>query len=233
LVVNHFIPSTAHWPARNADVELATRYPYDGKVDLTLRKLGAAKPFAIALRIPAWAPDTKVSVNGKPAPMLREKGYAIVQRRWKAGDVVTLELPLEIRLESTEGDDSVVAALRGPMVLAADLGPADQDWQGDAPALVGSDLVAAFKPVSASDATYRTQGIGRPGDMAFSPFYAHFDRRSAVYFRRFTDAGWAKAQVAYRAEQERLRDLAARSVDVMHLGEMQAARDHNPLSDIS
>ena len=233
VFVNLFIPSTAHWDARDADLEIATGYPYDGKVALTLRRLGSAKPFAVALRIPAWAPETAVSVNGKPAPMLRENGYAVIRRRWKTGDVVTLDIPMDIRLEPTEGDDTVVAALRGPMVLAADLGPADQDWQGDAPALVGSDLVAAFTPVSASDATYRTQGIGRPGDMAFSPFYAHFDRRSAVYFRRFTDAGWAKAQVAYRAEQERLRDLAARSVDVMHLGEMQAERDHYLQSDIS
>lgn len=233
LFVNLFIPSTVHWPARDADLELATKYPFAGQVALTLRGLGNAKPFAIALRIPGWASDTKVTVNGKPAAMLREKGFAIVQRRWKAGDVVALDIPMEIRLEPTEGDDSVVAALRGPMVLAADLGPADQDWQGDAPALVGNDLVGAFRPVSPGNAIYRTQGIGRPGDMALSPFYAHFDRRSAVYFRRFSDAGWARAQVAYRAEQARLRDLAARSVDVMHLGEMQAERDHNLQSDIS
>ena len=233
LFVNLFIPATAHWKAHGADLDLATDYPYDGNVAVTMRKLASSKPFAVALRIPAWAPDATVSVNGKPTSVLRDKGYAVVRRRWRVGDVVALDIPLDIRLEPSDGDDNVVAALRGPMVLAADLGPADKDWQGDAPALVGSDLTAAFKPVAPREASYQTQGIGRPDDMAFGPFYANYERRSAVYFRRFSDAGWAKAQVAYRAEQERLRDLAARSVDTMHLGEMQAERDHNLQSDLS
>src|SRR5690242_17594192 len=72
--VNLFIPATAHWQARGADFELTTGYPYDGKVAMTVRRLGSAKPFAVALRIPAWAPGTTVSVNGKPAPVLRDKG---------------------------------------------------------------------------------------------------------------------------------------------------------------
>ncbi|GAA4778694.1 glycoside hydrolase family 127 protein [Stakelama sediminis] len=231
--VNLFIPATAHWRAQDADFTLDTRYPYDGAVSLTASRIGSRKPFAIALRIPAWAPQTKVLVNGKPASMLRNKGYAVIRRSWRTGDVVTMDIPLDLRLEPTQGNDEVIAALRGPMVLAADLGPADKDWEGDAPALVGSDLTGAFQSVSTAEVSYRTQGIGRPADMTFTPFYGHYERRSAVYFRRFTDAGWAKAQIAYRAEQERLRDLAARSVDVMHLGEMQAERDHKLQADIS
>jgi hypothetical protein len=80
---------------------------------------------------------------------------------------------------------------------------------------------------------YRTAGIGRPADMQFGPFYSAYDRRSAVYFKRFTEAGWEKEKVAFAAEQARLADLAARSVDVMHLGEMQPERDHALASDIS
>ena len=87
--------------------------------------------------------------------------------------------------------------------------------------------------MSISEAVYKTNGTGRPGDMTFSPFYAQYDRRSATYFSRYTDAEWADAQVAYRAEQARLKDVAARSVDIVHLGEMQAEHDHGLQSDIS
>lgn len=233
LFVNLFIPSRANWAAKKAAFELTTRYPYEGKVAVRVASLAGARSFAVALRIPAWAKETKVSVNGKPASILRDNGYAVVRRRWNAGDVITLDLPLDLRLESARGSDDVVALVRGPMVLAADLGPSDKPFEGDAPALVGSDLIAGFQPVSLAEATYRTTGIGRPGDMRFGPFYKNYERRSAVYFRRFTDAGWAEAQVAYAAEQARLKDLAARSVDVMHLGEMQPERDHELKSDIS
>jgi hypothetical protein len=113
------------------------------------------------------------------------------------------------------------------MVLAADLGASDQPWEGDAPALVGADLLGSFATVSVEEAVYKSNGIGRPGDMTFRPFYSQYERRTAVYFNRYNDAEWAEAQVAYRAEPERLKDLAARSVDTMHLGEMQPERDHN------
>jgi hypothetical protein len=119
------------------------------------------------------------------------------------------------------------------MVLAADLGSADQPFESAAPALVGSDLLAGFQPVEPTQAVYRSAGIGRPGDMRFSPFYKNYDRRSAVYFSRFTEAQWSKEEAAFAAEQARLKDLAARSVDVMHLGEMQPERDHDLKSDIS
>ena len=233
LFVNLFIPSTMTWQAKEADFELATRYPYDSQIALTVKRLTGVKTFTVAVRIPAWAANHTLLVNGQPAMATAANGYALIRRAWRAGDVVTLDLPLDLRLEATPGDDKVVAVLRGPMVLAADLGDAATPFEGDAPALVGADLIAAFTPVKVEEAVYRSNGTGRPGDMTFSPFYSQYDRRSAVYFNRYTDAEWATAQVAYRAEQARVKDVAARSVDVVHLGEMQAEHDHNLQSAIS
>ncbi|WP_136162712.1 glycoside hydrolase family 127 protein [Sphingomonas flavalba] len=233
LFVNLYIASRLDWKARGAALTLATAYPYDGAVTITLDSLRKPASFALALRIPGWAKDAAIAVNGKPATVLRDAGYAIIRRRWKAGDSVALTLPLALRLETTPGDDSVVALLRGPMVLAADLGPADEPFAQAAPALVGQDLLAGFQPVAPQQAAYRSVGIGRPGDMQFGPFYKNYHRRSAVYFRRFDDAQWAKEEVAFAAEQARLNELAARSVDVMHLGEMQPERDHELKSEIS
>ena len=234
LLVNLFIPSRAHWAAKGADVELRTAYPDDGKVNLTLSSLKRAATFAIALRVPRWAGSATLSVNGKPVEPERTGGYAVIQRRWQQGDVVSMTLPMELRTESTPDDPDTIAILRGPLVLAADLGSAAEPLaSASAPALVGANILAAFQPIAGRPAMYRTVGIGRPADMQFGPFYSAYDRRSAVYFKRFTEAGWEKEKVAFAAEQARLADLAARSVDVMHLGEMQPERDHALASDIS
>ncbi|MEP7157763.1 MAG: glycoside hydrolase family 127 protein [Betaproteobacteria bacterium] len=234
LFVNLYIPSRATWKARRAEVEMTTRYPYEGRVNIKLAKLASPGQFTLALRIPAWVSEpVTITINGKPISPVREAGYALVRRRWRAGDTVTLELPLALRLEPTPGDDGTVAVLRGPMVMAADLGAIDKPFDTAAPALVGADLLSGFAPVNERAATYRTIGIGRPGDLPFSPFYKNYERRSAVYFRRFTDAGWARAEVAFAAEQARLKDLAARSVDVMYLGDMQPEREHELASEIS
>lgn len=227
LYVNLFIPSKVEWKAQKAAFELTTKYPYEGQVAFKVGQLSGAKTFTVAVRIPGWAKTHTLLVNGKPALAKADNGYALIRRKWKAGDVVTLDLPLDLRFEGTAGDDGVVALLRGPMVLAADLGASDQPWEGDAPALVGADLLGSFTPVSVEEAVYKSNGIGRPGDMTFRPFYSQYERRTAVYFNRYNDPEWAEAQVAYRAEQERLKELAARSVDTMHLGEMQPERDHN------
>jgi hypothetical protein len=243
LLVNLFIPSTAHWRAKGADVQLATGYPYDGDIRLTLATLAKPGLFSIAFRVPGWAKQAEISVNGAPVEAARDSGYAIVRRRWKAGDVLAMRLPMDLRIEPTPDDPNTIAILRGPLVLAADLGPSDHKRRGQeddeaaapitAPALVGQDILAGFQPVAAQPAVYHTNGLGRPADMQFGPFYRNYERKSAVYFKRFTDAQWETEKVAFAAEQARQADLAARSVDVVHLGEMQAERDHNLQSDIS
>ncbi len=54
-----------------------------------------------------------------------------------------------------------------------------------------------------------------------------------MYFKRFSDQGWQTEQASFIAAQQKQRELAARSVDVAHLGEMQPERDHKLTSEIS
>lgn len=234
LIVNLYVPVDATWAARKAKVTLDTQYPFEGESRLTLAALGKPGRFPIALRVPGWASGKAVvTVNGAPVQPVVERGYAIVTRRWKAGDTVAITLPLELRTEATPGNDNVIAFLRGPLVLAGDLGSAEDKWEGVDPAVVGADVLAAFTPTDPGRAIYATKGVVRPGDLNFVPFYRQYNRRSATYFRRFTDAGWKAEEAAFLAEQARMKDIAARSVDVMFLGEMQPERDHNLTSDIS
>ena len=233
LYINLYIPSTATWAAKGASLRLDTGYPYDGDIHLALTALRRPTRFSLALRVPGWAKTATASVNGKPVSAAPQQGYVMIDRVWAAGDKVTLALPLDLRMEATSDNANLVAVLRGPMVMAADLGPADQPWSATDPALVGDDILAGFKPVAVEKAVYRTAGVGRPGQLDFVPFYSQYERRSAVYLNRFSDAEWQVQEAAFTAEQTRQRDLAARSVDVMYLGEMQAERDHDLQSDVS
>ncbi|HEY5761077.1 MAG TPA: beta-L-arabinofuranosidase domain-containing protein [Steroidobacter sp.] len=233
LLVNLFIPSRATWKAQDAQLEMTTRYPYDGAVNIKVASLKKPQQFAIALRMPAWSDAVRLTVNGKPVETKMEAGYLIARRRWREGDSLEYTVPLSLRLEAAPGDDKTIAVMRGPLVLAADLGSADQPFEAAAPALVGADLLADFKPVDAQQAVYRAESIVRPTALTFSPFYKNYHRRSAVYFRRFTDAEWVNEERSFNAEQARQKELAARSVDVMHLGEMQPERDHQLTSEIS
>lgn len=233
LLVNLYIPAQATWAARGASLTLETGYPHDPEARLTFGRIDRGGRFAVALRVPGWAAGTdSVTVNGAPAQVIRTGGYAIVERRWKAGDVLAITLPLTLRTETAPGGGPV-SVLRGPLVLAADMGEANGPFPAIAPALVGEDVLAGFVPVAGARSTFAAQGVGRPGDLTFVPFYSQFDRRSAVYFPRFTDAEWRQQEVAFKAEQARQQALAARAIDIMHFGEMQPERDHALESELS
>jgi hypothetical protein len=70
--------------------------------------------------------DEKVSlkVNGKTIPLKMEKGFARINRKWRKGDVIELNLPMPVRRVLCHEDvaDNVgkVALERGPIVYCAE-----------------------------------------------------------------------------------------------------------------
>jgi hypothetical protein len=137
------------------------------------------------------------------------------------------------RIEPTPDDPSTVALLHGPLVLAADLGPAQAPFDGPEPALVGEDALAAVVATDPARATFRTRGLGQPSDLEFAPFFSLYDRRTAVYFKRHTPAQWQAALVARAVERDRTAALDARSLDVIQLGVEDDERRHALSSAIS
>lgn len=97
-----------------------TDYPWDGVIQLTFGKVGRA-PFALKLRIPGWADDATLTVNGRePDIELTPGTYAQIRRAWRTGDVVELRLPMRPRLMMAhplvEECRNQVAVMRGPML---------------------------------------------------------------------------------------------------------------------
>jgi uncharacterized protein len=224
LYVNLYIPSTLDWPERGLRLTLDTAYPMDGAVRLTVDK-APPRAAALALRIPRWATGATLTVNGAPAPVDPAQGYARITRRWRARDRVELTLPMTLRAEPLLGDPQTIAFLSGPLVLAADMGPAGDRTEEATPAIITEDGIGALNGVEGEPHHFRTTtALGR--ELELKPYFPLYDRRTAVYFRKFTPAQWAASKDAFLAEEAARLDLIRRTVDVFHIGEMQPERDH-------
>jgi len=97
-----------------------TNYPWEGNVRITFDDCPANK-FSLKLRIPNWADETKIQVNGTAASEKCKPGsYIELRRNWKAGDVVELQLPMPARIIEAnplvEETRNQVAIQRGPIV---------------------------------------------------------------------------------------------------------------------
>jgi DUF1680 family protein len=113
-----------------------TNYPWDGSVKVTLQT-APKKPFSMFFRVPGWSEGATLLVNGQPvAATLTSGHYAEINRRWKAGDEVELQLPMPAQLLEAnaliEETRNQVAVRRGPVVYcleASDL-PAGKPLSG-------------------------------------------------------------------------------------------------------
>jgi hypothetical protein len=120
--VNLYVAGTAKIPVGYNTVTLTqeTQYPWDGTVRLTVDPNTPGR-FTVALRIPAWCRDPKITINGNAvAPLDMQKGYAMVRHQWQSGDVVELTMPMPVeRIEANphvQADRGRVAIQRGPIV---------------------------------------------------------------------------------------------------------------------
>jgi len=109
-----------------ADIRLSqeTAYPWDGQVKIELRQV-PDRELADLLRVPRWANGASIVVNGEPSPEPVSAGtYARLHRRWSAGDVIELQLPMETRLIEAHPKAAnladKVAVMRGPVVYCAE-----------------------------------------------------------------------------------------------------------------
>ena len=123
LYVNHFLASTLDWKDEGLVIEQVTRFPLEQGTTL---KVKSARPVAraIHIRIPGWTTSgAEVKINGRPLEAIADPGsYLALRRVWRDGDTITLRLPMDLWEEALPGEDTIRAALYGPLVLAADLG---------------------------------------------------------------------------------------------------------------
>jgi DUF1680 family protein len=211
LFVNLYTQSeaTANVGKTPVKLEQATNYPWDGAVTI---KVSPAQPteFSLNLRIPGWVRGQPlpsdlysyddatpaawtVSVNGEPqTPALRD-GFAILKRKWQAGDTVQLTLPMPVR--RVAGNPKVIATRnqvaleRGPIVYALEgvdnpggLASLFLPETATSSAVNRTDLLGGITVLNITGAARRTETGSEPATLTAIP-YAYWNNRGLAPMR--------------------------------------------------
>jgi DUF1680 family protein len=142
IYVNLFIAGGARISMKGQQILLAqeTDYPWDGRIKIQVQP-ERPSTFTLFLRIPGWcrnepmpgglyrymtpqAPAVGLRINGQESLVDLDRGFARLNRRWQAGDVVELDLPMPVRRvladERVIDNRGMVALERGPLVYCAE-----------------------------------------------------------------------------------------------------------------
>jgi hypothetical protein len=196
--VNQFIPSELNWKEKGFGLRQDTSFPEQQGTTLVV-KVAAPQRRTIHVRVPAWtASGGSVRINGRELEAFAEPGsYLALTREWRDGDKVEVSLPMQLSSEPLPGDPSTRAALYGPLVLAADLGPGPKDGsmkiggydtgpkQAELPKPEPNPATAGVEPaewmdvISAKDLSFKSRAANA---LAVKPMYRITDEKYAVYW---------------------------------------------------
>jgi hypothetical protein len=120
-----------------------TDYPFEETVSLRVHVLKSAKSgevrFPLYLRIPRWCSQAAVKVNDKKVDLKTEPlSYAVINRTWRNGDRLTLQLPMSLSVQTWTKNKNSVSVNYGPLTFSLKIGerwvrggnlPGWPDWE--------------------------------------------------------------------------------------------------------
>ncbi|MFN2231194.1 MAG: beta-L-arabinofuranosidase domain-containing protein [Anaerolineae bacterium] len=120
-----YAPSRVETTIKGVAVQAAieTDYPFRDELRITVSPQRPLR-FPLLLRIPAWASDARLSVEGEDPVHATPGTFARVEREWVALTEVTLRLPMPVCISRRYRD--AIAVERGPLVYALRIG---EDWR--------------------------------------------------------------------------------------------------------
>jgi uncharacterized protein len=201
--VNLFIASTVRWKAKGLSLRQTTRFPETATARL---EVTAERPVqaTVNVRQPGWCEGMTTRVNGRrwTRSLGDNSKYLSIDRTWRTGDVIEIELPMTLRTEPLPGTADHLAFVYGPIVLAGRMGreglaPGSQiivneresgkmlNADVEIPVLAGdvATLASKIRQDARDPLTFRTDGLGRPHDVELAPFYRLTNERYNLYWR--------------------------------------------------
>lgn len=123
-----------------------TNYPFDEVIRLTVQTDKEVE-FPLYLRIPTWANQAQIHINGQKVTTPVTCGqYACIRRTWKNDDKVELTLPMQLSLRTWQVNKNSVSVNYGPLTMSLKIREkyvksdsketaiGDSQWQKDADA---------------------------------------------------------------------------------------------------
>ena len=252
LYVNLFIPSRLTWKDKKITLVQETRFPDEEQIRFRVEK-SKKKAFSLKLRYPSWAKGASVSVNGKVQETNAQPGeYLTIHRKWKAGDEITLNMPMQVALEQIPDRENFYAFMYGPIVLASPTGTENMDGlyaddsrgghiahgkqisMQEIPMLVGSaaSLPQSLRKINDDLVAFTYTGSVYPAQkeaLKLIPFFRLHDSRYAVYFHQVTEAEVESIRKEVALSERKAMELANQTVDLIFPGEQQPESDHGIL----
>lgn len=252
LYVNLFIPSVLTVTNLGLTLRQETSFPDEPRTRLIL-KLKKPATFTLHLRHPAWVAQDQfaVRVNGRPVKLeSTPSSYIALNRRWRNGDRIEVELPMRTTVEHLPDGSPWVAILHGPIVLAAPAGTndlvgliADGSRMGHVAhgPLVPLDkvpvLLAAGEQVpryvrpdpAAGPLCFRLVEIVEPPapeGIRLIPFFRLHDARYQMYWQLTTREEITARKQRLAADERARAAREAATVDWVAVGEQQSEVEH-------
>ncbi|MEI7828545.1 MAG: beta-L-arabinofuranosidase domain-containing protein [Prolixibacteraceae bacterium] len=111
---------TAQTPGKQqVQVIQETDYPISGKVSISLQ-LKKPEKMMVLVRIPSWSAKSTLFVNGEPVNGITSGKNAGIERLWKSGDAIELNLDMRGRVLTFGDYPKNKVIVRGPVVLSRD-----------------------------------------------------------------------------------------------------------------
>jgi len=199
VYVNLFIASAISWPSFMLTQE--TNFPEEPRTTFIIHTKTGRQRLVLRIRIPYWATKpVSITINGEKQDLvIRPSSFVTLDREWKDGDKVEVEMPMSLHLHRMPDDGNLAAIMYGPLVLAGQLGDEGLDpktvyseSQGvlrnvtvePGPSFVAdvNNLEGWIKPVAGKSLTFRTVGAGRPRDVTLAPYHKLFGQRYGIYW---------------------------------------------------
>ena len=207
LYATQFVASELSWPEKGLTLVQETEFPESPRIRFTFH-LEEPIEFDFLIRYPGWATEGgKLSLNGVAQELPVEPGsFHSLQRIWKDGDTIEVEFPLPLHAWPMPDDDSLMAFLAGPVVLAGQLGASGmtedmidgreqphEHQPPSVPVLVSesSEVSDLLKPSPNQQLTWKTSG--QTSDITFAPLYRVHGERYGVYWTVAAKTGSASA----------------------------------------
>lgn len=153
IYTNLYVESNAAIKTNHNNIEIIqkTDYPWKGNIEIEINPAHAQK-FKMLLRIPGWAKDQPVptdlyhyvdgqngrvtlAVNGNEVKLKTRGGYAVIDREWKPGDKISLNMEMPVRRvqahEKVWYNKGLLCMERGPILYTLEAIDQKKDYVFD------------------------------------------------------------------------------------------------------
>lgn len=191
LYVNLFVPSKVKWNSPDGPVTVIqdTTFPETDSVNIVIQSQ-EPRQFGLKFRVPLWTQgDIKVKFNGSNLPVSTKAGtWAVIDKLWHDGDIVTLTFDLSPRAVPIAGCISPVAVMCGPAVMVRSTARTEENSEpSQGPLRFPSDWIMGEDPMLPYSFTESMKlNVNRSArlhtNQAIRPFY---DIKAGEYYKMY------------------------------------------------